>query len=72
MWHLLKFATIFFRCIPAFFRSRSSQAVVELALRQQLATFAEKGRRPRVHTELQDSPMGRPTEHRPSLEAQVV
>ena len=48
MWHLLKLATIFLRCIPAFFRSRSRQAVVELALRQQLATFAEKGRRPRI------------------------
>jgi len=26
----------------------------------------------RVHTELQDSPTGRPTEHRPSPEAKVV
>jgi putative transposase len=48
MRHLLKLATIFLRCIPAFFRSRSKQAIVELALRQQLATFAEKGRRPRI------------------------
>ncbi len=48
MWHLLKLATISLRCIPAFFRSRSKQAIVELALRQQLATFAEKGRRPRI------------------------
>ncbi len=48
MWHLLKLATIFLRCIPALFRSRSKQAIVELALRQQLATFAEKGRRPRI------------------------
>jgi transposase InsO family protein len=48
MWHLLKLALIFLRCIPAFFRSRSRQAIVELALRQQLATFAEKGRRPRI------------------------
>ena len=48
MWHRLKLASIFLRCIPAFFRSRSRQAIVELALRQQLATFAEKGRRPRI------------------------
>ncbi len=48
MWHLLKLTTIFLRCIPAFFRSRSKQAVIELALRQQLAAFAEKGRRPRI------------------------
>jgi hypothetical protein len=48
MWHLLKLTTIFLRCLPAFFRSRSKQAIVELALRQQLATFAEKGRRPRI------------------------
>jgi transposase InsO family protein len=48
MRHLLKLATISLRCIPAFFRSRGKQAIVELALRQQLATFAEKGRRPRI------------------------
>ncbi len=48
MRHLLKLATIFLRCIPAFFRGRRKQAIVELALRHQLATFALKGRRPRV------------------------
>jgi transposase InsO family protein len=48
MWHPLKLATIFLRCIPAFFRSRNEQVIVELALRQQLATFTEKGRRPRI------------------------
>jgi len=48
MRHLLKLATISLRCIPAFFRSRRKQAIVELALRQQLATFAQKGRRPRI------------------------
>lgn len=48
MWHRLKLATIFLRCIPALFRSRSKQAIVEPALRQQLATFAQKGRRPRI------------------------
>jgi hypothetical protein len=48
MRQLLKLATIALLCMPAFFRSRSKQAVVELALRQQLATFAEKGRHPRI------------------------
>ena len=48
MGHLLKLATISLRCIPAFFRSRGDQAIVELALRQQLATFGQKGRRPRI------------------------
>ena len=48
MWHLLKLASIFLRCIPAFFRSRSRQAIVELALRQQLATYTQKGRKPRI------------------------
>jgi hypothetical protein len=48
MWHLLKLTTISLRCIPAFFRSRSKQVVIEFVLRQQLATFAEKGRRPRI------------------------
>ena len=48
VWHLLKLATILLRCIPAFFRSRNKQALVELALRQQLASFARKGRRPRI------------------------
>jgi len=48
MWHLLRLTTIFLRCIPAFFRRRSKHAGIELALRQHLATFAEKGRRPRI------------------------
>jgi hypothetical protein len=37
MRDLLKLAMISHRCIPTFFRSRSKQAIVELALRQQLA-----------------------------------
>jgi hypothetical protein len=41
--HLLKLATISLRRIPAFFRSRNEQVIVELALRQQLATFSQKG-----------------------------
>jgi hypothetical protein len=48
MWHLLRLATIFLCCIPAFFRSRNEQALVELALRQQLATYTQKGRKPRI------------------------
>jgi hypothetical protein len=48
MWPLLKFVMLFLRCIPAFFRSRNEQAIVELALRQQLATFALKGPKPRI------------------------
>lgn len=48
MRRILRLATIVLRCIPAFLRSRSKQAIVERVLRQQLATFAEKGRRPRI------------------------
>jgi transposase InsO family protein len=48
MWHLVKLVTTLLRCIPAFFRSRNEQAIVELALRQQLATYAQKGPRPRI------------------------
>jgi hypothetical protein len=48
MWPLFKFVMLLVRCIPAFVRSRNEQALVELALRQQLATFALKGPRPRI------------------------
>jgi len=48
MRHLLELLMSFLRYIPAFFRSRRKQAIVELALRQQLATFAQKGRQPRI------------------------
>jgi hypothetical protein len=48
MWHLLKFATTLFRCVPAFFRSRNEQALIELALRQQLATYTLRGPKPRI------------------------
>ncbi|MCB9725555.1 MAG: transposase [Spirochaetaceae bacterium] len=48
MRQLLNLVTIALPCVPAFFRSRSQQALVELDLRQQLATFAEKGRPPRL------------------------
>ena len=48
MQPLLKFVMLLFRCIPALFRSRNEQALVELALRQQLATYALKGPKPRI------------------------
>jgi putative transposase len=48
MWQLLKLLMIFLRCLPAFFRTRGKQAIVERALRQQLATYSQKGRRPRI------------------------
>jgi len=48
MWHLLKLAMTFLRCLPAFFRSRNEQALVELALRQQFATYAQKRTRPSI------------------------
>ena len=44
----LNFATLLLRCILAFFRSRQEQAIVELALRQQLATYAQKRSKPRL------------------------
>ena len=48
MWPLIKFVMLLLRCIPAFFRSQNNQAIVELALRQQLATFALRGPNPRI------------------------
>ena len=48
MWPLLKFVGLLLRCLPASFRSRNAQAIVELALRQQLATYAVKWSRPRI------------------------
>jgi len=46
MWHLLKLAMTFLRCLPAFFRNRRQQALVELALRQQLATYTQESQAP--------------------------
>jgi putative transposase len=40
--------SVLLRCCAAFFRSRNQQAVVELALRQQLATYAHTGSKPRL------------------------
>ncbi len=43
---LANFATLLLRCTLAFFRSRKEQAIVELALRQQLAIYALKRSKP--------------------------
>ena len=48
MLSLLNFVTLLLRCIPAFFRSRNEQAIIELALRQQLATYAHRGPKPLI------------------------
>ncbi len=45
---LLNFATLLLRCSLAFFRSHNEQVIVELALRQQLAAYAQKQRNPKV------------------------
>jgi hypothetical protein len=45
---LLNWALLIPRCILACFRSRQEQAIVELALRQQLATYAQKQSKPRL------------------------
>jgi hypothetical protein len=42
------FAMLLLRSLPALFRGRANQAMVELALRQQLATYSYKGSRPRI------------------------
>ena len=48
MRSMLNFATLLLRCLPALFRGRSEQALVELALRQQLATYTQKGPKPQI------------------------
>jgi len=48
MLALLNLATLLLRCTTAFFRSRNEQAIVELTLRQQLATYALKGSNPNI------------------------
>ena len=45
---LLNLLTALVRCTLAFFRSRNGQAIIELALRQQLATYALEKTRPRL------------------------
>jgi len=45
---LAHLAMLLFWSLPAFFRNRTDQAMVELALRQQLATYVYKGSKPRI------------------------
>ncbi|MCP5059917.1 MAG: hypothetical protein GY937_24705 [bacterium] len=42
------FAGLVLRGVLAFFRNRTDQALVELTLRRQFATYAHKGSRPRI------------------------
>ncbi len=48
MRSLVIFAISLLRCLLALFRNRQDQAIVELALRQQLAVYAQSGPRPRL------------------------
>ncbi len=48
MWSLLHLVMLLLRCILAFFRTRKEQTITELALRQQLATYAQRGPKPRI------------------------
>ena len=48
MQALFNFATLLLRCVLAFFRSRVEQTIIELALRQQLATYAQARPRPKL------------------------
>ncbi len=43
---LLNLTRALLRCALAFFRNRNEQAIIELALRQQLATYAQQKTRP--------------------------
>jgi putative transposase len=45
---VLNLTTLLLCCTAAFFRSRKEQAIVELALRQQLTTYARKQSKPRL------------------------
>ena len=45
---LVIFAILLLRCLLALFRNRQDQAIVELALRQQLAVYAQSRPRPRL------------------------
>ena len=48
MLALLNLATLLLRCTAAFFRSHNEQAIVELTLRQQLATYTVTGSNPNI------------------------
>jgi transposase InsO family protein len=45
---LVRFVAMLLHCIVAFFRSHEEQAIVELALRQQLSVYAQGRSRPRL------------------------
>ena len=45
---LVRFAALLLHCALAFFRSHREQAIVDLALRQQLAAYAQKRTRPKL------------------------
>jgi hypothetical protein len=48
MQALLHFLALILRCAPALLRSRNEQAIIELALRQQLATYTQKKSKPKI------------------------
>ena len=55
---LLTYALLVLRVLPGLFRSQSEQAIVELVLRRQLATYADKRARPRLALSI--APSGSP------------
>jgi hypothetical protein len=48
MQALLRFLALIIRCAPALLRSHNEQAIVELALRQQLAVYSQKKSKPKI------------------------
>jgi transposase InsO family protein len=48
MRNLVRFISLFRHCIIAFFRSHREQAIVNVALQQQLAVYAQKRPRPKL------------------------
>jgi hypothetical protein len=58
---LLDLMTVLLRSTLAFFRSRNQQAIVELALRQQLATYAQTRPKPKL------TPLDRASQGIPAL-----
>ena len=48
MQALLHFLVLTIRCAPALLRSHNEQAIVELALRHQLATYSQKRSKPKI------------------------
>ena len=48
MQALLRFLALMIRCAPALFRSHNEQVIVELTLRQQLATYSQQKSKPKI------------------------